>query len=516
MNSPQADMQDAHDLIAGQQNEKVIKGNGSASDTTSIAWSTPLPLPSVLPEVPDFEFELLPASLRMLVEDSAERLQCPPDYLAAPLIVGLGSLIGRQVSIAPKAEDDWTVVPNLWGAIVGRPGVMKSPALREALMPITELENEAAAVYEAETADHELRAMEYQALKSAKQDQMKQAAKKGESTKRLVEDLVDQKPTEPSACRYIVSDSTVEKLGELLNENPNGLLLVRDELTGFLRSLDRQGHEQDRAFYLEAWNGNAPFTYDRIGRGTVRIEACTVSIIGGIQPGPLSEYLQEAARGGRGDDGLLQRFQLVVWPDPPTTWRNVDRQPDFEARAIYQSVCKRLAKLNDSQCSTMHFDPPAQEIFNNWRQVLEQRLIRGDLPALLEAHLAKYRSLVPSIALILSLAGSNAEAVALEPLAQAIAWAEYLEGHAKRLYASAIRADIDSAHALLRRIQRKDLKNDFTLRDVYRHGWSGLATRSAAKGALGVLQDHQFVHGQLIETNGRPVIQHQINPEAFK
>ncbi len=253
---------------------------------TSTGWSTPVPLPNVLPAVPEFESELLPDSLRTLVEDSAERLQCPPDYFAAPMIVGLGSLIGRQVSIAPKAEDDWQVVPNLWGAIVGRPGVMKSPALREALMPITGLENAAAAVHEAETTDHELRVMEWHALKSAKQDQMKQAARKGESTKRLAEDLVDQKPTEPSACRYVVSDSTVEKLGELLNENPNGLLLVRDELTGFLRSLDRQGREQDRAFYLEAWNGNAPFTYDRIGRGTVRIEACTVSIIGGRQRSP--------------------------------------------------------------------------------------------------------------------------------------------------------------------------------------------------------------------------------------
>ena len=41
----------------------------------------------------------------------------------------------------------------------------------------------------------------------------------------------------------MVNDSTVEKLGELLNENPNGLLVFRDELTGFLRQLDRDGHE---------------------------------------------------------------------------------------------------------------------------------------------------------------------------------------------------------------------------------------------------------------------------------
>ena len=93
------------------------------------------------------------------------------------------------------------------------------------------------------------------------------------------------------------------------------MLIFRDELTGFLRQMDRDGHEQDRAFYLEAWNGNGRFTYDRIGRGTIDIEACCVSVLGGIQPGPLTAYLEAMAHGGAADDGLIQRLQMMVWPD---------------------------------------------------------------------------------------------------------------------------------------------------------------------------------------------------------
>jgi len=73
------------------------------------------------------------------------------------------------------------------------------------------------------------------------------------------------------AKRYLVNDATVEKLGELLNHNPNGLLLFRDELSGFLHTMDRPGHENDRAFYCEAWNGTGAYTYDRIGRGTLAV-----------------------------------------------------------------------------------------------------------------------------------------------------------------------------------------------------------------------------------------------------
>lgn len=69
----------------------------------------------------------------------------------------------------------------------------------------------------------------------------------------------------------MVNDATVEKLGELLNDNPRGLIQVRDELAGWLAPLDQEGREQDRAFWLECWNGTGPYTSDRIGRATARI-----------------------------------------------------------------------------------------------------------------------------------------------------------------------------------------------------------------------------------------------------
>ena len=41
----------------------------------------------------------------------------------------------------------------------------------------------------------------------------------------------------------MVNDSTVEKLGEILNQNPNGITHKRDEIYGFLQTLDREGHD---------------------------------------------------------------------------------------------------------------------------------------------------------------------------------------------------------------------------------------------------------------------------------
>jgi hypothetical protein len=63
-----------------------------------------------------------------------------------------------------------------------------------------------------------------------------------------------------------------------------------------------------------------------------------VSILGGIQPGPLAHYLRDVFEGGIGDDGLIQRFQLVVWPDVSREWRNIDRWPDSEAKQLAFAV----------------------------------------------------------------------------------------------------------------------------------------------------------------------------------
>ena len=92
--------------------------------------------------------------------------------------------------------------------------------------------------------------------------------------------------------RYQTSDATVEKLGVLLQQNPTGLLVQRDELTGWLRSLDKQGREGDRSFFLEAWNGNGHF-HRLTGSPAVRcfVPALCLSVFGGVQPGPISQYV---------------------------------------------------------------------------------------------------------------------------------------------------------------------------------------------------------------------------------
>ncbi|HEV2054609.1 MAG TPA: DUF3987 domain-containing protein [Methylomirabilota bacterium] len=287
------------------------------------------------------------------------------------------AVIGRKVAMRPKRQDDWAVVPNLWGLAVGPPGVMKSPALAEALRPLHRLVTDAHAQDEEQRLAQHFHLAEQQARRHALAQRLRAAVAHEASTEDLRAPFAAvSRDTPRAARRYLVNDTTVEKLGDLLNHNPNGLLLFRDELSGFLHTMERPGHENDRAFYCEAWNGTGAYTYDRIGRGTLHIRAACVSVLGGIQPGPLERYLR-AVFAGRGDDGLLQRFQLAVWPDGGGRWQNVDRWPNADARARVIEVFQRLTtlepaalgaeELTPEELPFLRFEAEAQECFDAWR-----------------------------------------------------------------------------------------------------------------------------------------------------
>ena len=281
-------------------------------------WPEPEKLGEELPAVPAFDAGLLPDSLRPMVEDVADRMQVPLDFPAIVAVATVAGLCGRRAVIQPKEHDSsWMVVPNLWGAIIANPGMMKSPVIDSVAAPARAMEAESCKEHTDAMRQYMAAQERVRLDNSVWAEQYKQAAKKQKAAPPKPELEV----AEPSQRRLIVVDATFESLHQLLAENPAGVFVLRDELTGWLASLERQGRESERAFYLECWSGDTSFTIDRIGRGSIHVEHCCVSLFGGIQPARLRAYLADALRDGPSNDGLIQRFQLLVWPDTKRSGR---------------------------------------------------------------------------------------------------------------------------------------------------------------------------------------------------
>lgn len=497
-------------------------------------WSEPRDLPPLYPAVPNLPDAMVPSALRPWLADIADRTQIPLEFVAVPGIVAVGAVIGRTVGIRPKRCDDWTVPGNLWGGIIGPPGVMKTPALSAATAPLARLAAAARKAHAAALADEMASQAADAARRDAIRDSMKKAAKAGrkDDLKAAQEQLSGLAAPAPAhERRYTTSDATIEKIGELNNQNPRGLLLIRDELTGFFRGLDREDRAQDRAFWLEGWNGTGGFTTDRIGRGTVHVEALCLSLLGGIQPGRMQPYILGAIAQSEEADGLLPRVQALVWPDNFGAWRYVDRWPNAEARKRANAVFDALDGLDpvaagatpgdeeELEIPFLRFAPAAQDVFIHWFSDLEARLRSPEAAATpaFTQHLAKYRSFMPKLALIFDLidrvAGFHPGGGVTEAAArQAAAWCEYLEAHARKLYAPELAREISAAHLLLDRIRRGDVSDGMSVRDVIRCEWSGLSTPGAVHSATKELCSHGWIFVQETFTGGRPSPVFRIHP----
>lgn len=301
-------------------------------------------------------------------------------------------------------------------------------------------------------------------------------------------------------------------------------MVFRDELVSLLKTLDNEENAAARGFYLTAWDGKSGYTFDRIMRGQTSIEAACLSLVGSTQPGKLAAYVGRALGGGDGDDGMMQRFALLVWPDDDKPWTEVDRYPDSDARDAACNAFARLDALTPESVGAEHgefdglpflrLDDAAAEVFAAWRADLEGRLRDGAMHAALVSHLAKYRKLVPALALINHLADGGTGPVTEAAVRRALRFAAYLESHARRAYGSGRQVEVAGAKALLVKMRGGQLAGDFTLRDVLRHEWSNLSDRDQVKASLDLLDDLGWVRSRRVDTGGAPKVLFTPHPKA--
>lgn len=517
--------------------DRIDQAGGSESVLAGAigpVWPEPREIKVDLPPAPAFDAGvLLPPVLAAFVLDEADRMPVSPDYIAAPLMVALGSVIGARCAIKPKRRDDWIVTPNLFGGIVGDPSVKKTPAINKVLRFLDRLEATEAGKHAEALKVHAAEMAAFEARQAAFRATMKKAAAagKGKGDALQMDAAVNgmqelRAPEAPHERRFKSNDATIEKLGDMLTGNPAGLLVFRDELMGLLSSWEKEGREADRAFYLEGWNGTSSFNIDRIGRGSLYVPTMCLSVFGGIQPDVLARYLAAIAS-AMDNDGRIQRFQVLVYPEPaPWAWR--DREPVRGAREAVRDLFDRLAVFDPVQDGAVPpddfvklphflFDVDAQEVFIVWSGELHQQRIANEQNPLLRQHLAKFEKLFCALALIVHLAEGGIGPVQAPSAERAAAWCDYLERHARRIYGLVEAAKVGTACMLGRRLTEGKLEDGFTARDVVRKGWAGLGATMLAETALAILEEHGWIQSADTDDQpGRPTTRYYINPRIRK
>ncbi len=492
-------------------------------------WPDPRPLKNPLPPVPAFDVQLLPPDLRLWIVDIATRMQVPIEMIAVAAMSALSVVASSARTIHPKRFDDWRVYPVLWGVAIAPAGSKKTPSMKEAQRPLDMLDAIERKRWQDDSKRRESALLVAKAQQDAAAANLKKAAQKGYSTSEL-EDIASravEKPQEDFTVRprrYTSQDTTTEKISDLVNRAGEGkrsypLGIMRDELIGLLQTFDRDGREGDRAFYLEGWSvGDKQI--DRIGRGEIFVKDLCLVVFGNATPGPFEQYVREATSGPDAD-GFLQRLQLAVYPNPISDLRYVDQPVDLLAFNRALGVFERLAQIREEdkrgKPPALRFADEAQAYFEAWFVELERWLARSEDHHAVVSHFSKYRSLMPSLALVLHLAGAPGnenEPVSLEAAKQAAQWCAFLTTHAKRIYSIAGHPERVAAQAIVKRVQAGKLTGEVTLRSLQRD--FGSYDAETMRLAVEFLEDHGWCRLRVVKHpgGGRPSERVAFNPKA--
>jgi putative DNA primase/helicase len=375
-------------------------------------------------EAPEFPTGALPRSVARLVKEGAAAIGCPEDFIGLSALTTLGAAIGNARVIQPKKG--WTEGASLYAAVIADPGEKKTPALAEAISPAQKLENRLNKEYERALEEFANKQREYEV-------ELRDAKKQGRAAY--------APPERPTAERVYVNDTTIEALIPILKGNPRGLLLERDELVGWVKSMDQYrsgGKGADRQFWLSGWS-NRPVSVDRKGQQGEPLSVLRpfVSVIGAIQPTVLPELAE-----GR-EDGMLERF-LFAYPESvnaPWMEDEISEAAEVGYRDLYhklRGLSLDTDELGDPVEKPVAFSPDAKQVFIEGYNAHRTEMAAPGFPPHLRSPWAKLEAYLLRFALIMAccrfVEEGVAERVESDDVLRAMVLLDYFKAQARRVF----------------------------------------------------------------------------------
>lgn len=486
---------------------------GSAGGSGSLPlWPPPVPLPT-LPPVPEFPLAVFPAKVADYWRAAAASLHVPVDYVAVPGIALLGAAVGR--SRAAEVKPGYTEVPLFWVAVVAPPGSTKSASLAFARASLAKAERawieahrKEMTLFDAEADRHAARMKEWKA-----------GGCEGEPP---------APPRRPVLRQATLDDTTTEAAAKVMADNPRGAVVVKDELSGWVRGMDQYkgGKGADRQFWLSSW-ACAMAKVNRAkdhAHGPLVIPHPFAAVAGMMCPDSLAELRGENRHGDAPGDGFLDRF-LFSFPDPLPAVAETFATVPAELSAGYAEVMLDLLGMemlpeSDGPGATPHYrpyfvrlGPVGREAWREFTEGMAGRMnaldkadpFRGVLSKL-KGYGARFAALLWSVRRVCG-PGAAEDAIDVDVMVAAAALVDYFTAHAARAHG---RGWADRPGRVARRLLAKLARNPevtaFTRTQAFQ--WvkdkGDVTTAAALAPVFALLVDHSYIRPVDRPENVRP------------
>ncbi len=503
-------------LKSSRSNTPTESGNGNGSPQNDPFSDLPLPLPPPEMEFSPFPTDELPEPISRFVKEGAIALGCDESYIALPLLAVLASAVGNTRRI--KLKNSWCEPCVFWAVIIGESGTLKSPAMDLALEVLNSLQDQAFRDYEEAFRKHELSLINHEAaLKEWKTQGRKRLEPPPES------------PEEPIAERFVCEDTTVEAIAVLLLNQPRGILMKRDELSGWINSFDayKSARGADVAHWLSMHRAGSLTVDRKTGRKVIRVPRSAVSLTGGVQPKTLKAALggryqgdgpeaMEDVSGEHWENGLAARLLVAMPPRKPKHWTEDDLSE--ETKKTLETIIKTLFQLDfqaGDDGELLPVDVPlslqAKSVWIRFynEHAREQTEMSGNLAAAwskLEGYAARFALLIHLIRQATNDSTLvNPELIDGQSVRSGIALSRWFGDEAARVYCSFQKSGEDSDSVKRRHLLRviSEHSGRITVRELMQASRNYRESADTAESALNELRAAELGSWNVVKTKGR-------------
>jgi hypothetical protein len=352
-------------------------GEGSAETEPLDIFGSLTPEPSLTPD-------MLPPTIREFAFDTADRLGITPETVAMAALAVAASAIHGGITIQVTEDWTWTEQAIIWCKAIGDSGVVHTAALNAACKPLEQMERDW------READQEA-LRKYERAYAAYKEEVRVWDRLHAQGK--TEEPEPREPREPDKRRLVSTDFTMEKLGDILEHNPRGILLKIDELAAFTGGFDayRGGKTgKDRPNALKLWDGGQ-FLIDRMDRDVV-VPNWAAGVVGKVQENKLASMAASLT-----DDGLMQRFLVYKIG---TVGMGSHRAPDRMAIERYEAMIRSLVCLEPTG-HPIRLSEGAQEYQREVERISYALKTLPMLTPALRAHAAKMNGMFARLVLVM-------------------------------------------------------------------------------------------------------------------
>ena len=277
----------------------------------------------------------LPPGIQETIKQVARCYSCSTDYAFAGVLSAVGTAVGKTACLK---WEGYTNFPCYWSLCVGNTTEGKTQAVKWLMAPIWE--------------------RHFEKVRAAKKERAEQA--ENGTPFRTIEDAI------------IISDHTPESLYKDLANNPRGLVLYRDELSGMFADFGRYSKSGEVSNLLSIWD-SSDFAVSRKTQESYCVEKPFLGMVGGIQPDKLAEVFSDPKYKG---NGLFQRF-LWFWPDKRSEPRDFTQTKAMGNEAEKDWAGFIGALFNNPQ-TVFELDSEADQLYRQFCNTMENKAFEAD------------------------------------------------------------------------------------------------------------------------------------------